>query len=140
VIHRDLKPSNVLLRQGKWKLSDFGIARDADLGTGDPTFAGFGTIPYMAPELWEGRSPTFKTDLYAVGCIAVELLTGRPPFAGPDYRRQHLTEAPSGLNQLHNAALRDIVLRIVPTENTIAVENVVLATRGCYRHAVCVLC
>jgi serine/threonine-protein kinase len=98
VIHRDLKPANILLSDGKWKLSDFGIARDAELGTGNPTFLGWGTCAYMAPELWENRSPTFKSDLYALGCVAVELLTGKTPFLGPDpedFRIQHLQNQPT---------------------------------------------
>jgi serine/threonine protein kinase len=116
IIHRDLKPSNVLSRDSHWKLADFGIARDADLGTGDPTFLGYGTLPYMAPELWEGRSPSFKSDLYAVGCIAVELLTGKPPFSGPevgDFRRQHLTASPPSLTGVQNPALRDLIVRLL---------------------------
>lgn len=78
IIHRDLKPANVLKQLGKWKLADFGIARDEEIGTQNPTFIGWGSSPYMAPELWELKSPTVKTDLYALGCVAFELLNGHP--------------------------------------------------------------
>ncbi len=52
IIHRDLKPGNVLRHNRRWKLADFGIARDQDIGTQDPTFLGAGSHPYMAPEIW----------------------------------------------------------------------------------------
>lgn len=118
VIHRDLKPGNVLLHEGRWKLSDFGIARDADIGTQNPTFIGIGSLPYMAPETWRGQSPTFKTDLYSLGCTAFELLHGGPPFSGPegeDFRRQHLEEAPPELTS-GPAALRRIIVRLLSKE------------------------
>jgi hypothetical protein len=115
VIHRDLKPENVLLREGRWKLADFGIARDADIGTQSPTFLGWGSRPYMAPETWRGLSPTFKTDLYSLGCVAYQLMSGRPPFRGSeaeDFRRQHLEESPPELTA-GPLPLRRIVLRLL---------------------------
>jgi serine/threonine protein kinase len=58
---------------------------------------GWGSFPYMAPELWELKSPTIKTDLYALGCMAYELLAGSPPYTGDQaaLRAGHLT--PNGL-------------------------------------------
>jgi hypothetical protein len=96
VLHRDLKPANVLHHDGRWKLADFGIARDQEIGTQDPTFARGGTPRYLAPELWELKSPTVKTDLYALGCLAYELLAGVPPYTGDltAIREGHLTQAP----------------------------------------------
>lgn len=96
IFHRDLKPANVLLHHGRWKLADFGIARDDEIGTQSITFDGAGSPPYMAPELWDRRSPTAKTDLYALGCLAYELLTGSTPFLGgrTEQRSGHLTESP----------------------------------------------
>ena len=95
IIHRDLKPPNVLRHNGHWKLADFGIARDQEIGTQDPTFIGAGSLPYMAPELWQLKSPTVKTDLYALGCLGFELLTGRPPYTGNlvALRAAHFTQA-----------------------------------------------
>jgi Protein kinase domain len=116
IIHRDLKPGNILLVDGTWKLADFGIARDESIGTADPTFVGWGTSAYMAPEIWDGRSPTVKSDLYALGCVAYELVTGHPPFPGPDaesYRQQHQQAPAPELDAVVNPVLRSLVARLL---------------------------
>ena len=85
VIHRDLSSANILRLEGRWKLSDFGISRDSDIGTRQVTFkarSDIGNPYYKAPELWEGGSPDVRSDLYALGCVAFEVLKGRPPFEG----------------------------------------------------------
>lgn len=104
VIHRDLKPGNVYLtREGKLKLGDFGIARDT-LST-DLTDVGLtvGTYAYMSPELIRGkREISGKSDLYALGCLLVELLIGRPPYQGDNFAQifeQHLHAQPPNVSQ-----------------------------------------
>jgi Protein kinase domain len=114
IIHRDLKPANVLRHDGRWKLADFGIARDEEIGTQDPTFRGAGTWAYMAPELFELKSPTVKTDLYALGCVGFELLTGAAPYTG-DFaaiRAGHLFENVPDV-PCSNAALGNLVVRLL---------------------------
>lgn len=116
IIHRDLKPANVLRHDGRWKLADFGIARDEEIGTQDPTFIGWGSRPYMAPELWELKSPTVKTDLYALGCVGFELLTGAPPYTGDQaaVRAGHLSHdipaVPSS-----SVMLKNLITRLIAT-------------------------
>lgn len=114
ILHRDLKPANVLRHSGRWKLADFGIARDQEIGTQDPTFAGGGTPYYMAPELWELKSPTVKTDLYALGCLAYELLAGVQPYTGDwaAVRAGHLTQAPPQA-PCSDAVLRNLIGRLM---------------------------
>ena len=114
IIHRDLKPHNVLWHEKKWKLADFGIARDQEIGTQDPTFKGWGSWSYMAPELWDLRSPTPKTDLYALGCVAYELLVGSTPYTGSEDTIRHghcfneLPEFPCD-----NVVLRNLIIRLL---------------------------
>jgi hypothetical protein len=114
ILHRDLKPANVLRHVDSWKLADFGIARDEEIGTQNPTFVGWGSPPYMAPEIWEGKSPTVKTDLYALGCVAFELLAGNPPYQGDPaaIRTGHLSAAVPVVPS-ENATLRNLIVRLL---------------------------
>jgi tetratricopeptide (TPR) repeat protein len=84
VVHRDIKPANILLaRDGTPKVADFSLARQLDTDSGlTRTGAVFGTPSYMAPEQAEGRSRDIgpATDIYALGAVLYECLTGRPPF------------------------------------------------------------
>ncbi len=82
VIHRDLKPENVMLdRNGHVKLMDFGIARSLEISSGT-TGSIIGTPEYMAPEQAQGQAVDARTDVYALGLILYECLTGSPAFSG----------------------------------------------------------
>jgi hypothetical protein len=95
IVHRDLKPDNVLLYDGRWCVADFGISRDLDVRTATVTFHGAGTVPYVAPERWRAQPATHKSDLYALGCIAYELVTGHTVFTGDqDTQRHHHLHTP----------------------------------------------
>ena len=82
VLHRDLKPANILLeRSGKPRVTDFGLARQIETDS-DLTLSGavLGTPSYMPPEQAMGKSVTFRSDVYSLGAILYDCLTGRPPF------------------------------------------------------------
>jgi serine/threonine-protein kinase len=85
VVHRDLKPSNLLIDpSGLIKLSDFGIAKDLDRTALTATGRTLGTAAYMAPEQIRGTPEvSHKTDLYALGCLMYQMITGEAPFDGP---------------------------------------------------------
>jgi serine/threonine-protein kinase len=88
VIHRDIKPENILLHDGRALVADFGIALAASKAEGSTrmteTGMSLGTPHYMSPEQAMGaRTLDARTDVYALGCVLYEMLTGEPPFNGP---------------------------------------------------------
>ncbi len=104
IIHRDLKTSNLFFdKDGKLVLGDFGIARDTHDADITDTGITVGTYAYMSPEQICGdKAITGKADLYSLGCVMYEMLTGSPPFAGANFAqvwKQHLSEKPKGLRE-----------------------------------------
>jgi serine/threonine-protein kinase len=101
VIHRDIKPENILLSGAHPMLADFGVARAINVSRGKRlTHTGLGspgTPAYMSPEqMIGGREPDSRTDIYSLGCVLYEMLTGKAPFEGPGGFVQRFTEpAPS---------------------------------------------
>ncbi|MEX0718634.1 MAG: protein kinase [Planctomycetaceae bacterium] len=105
VIHRDVKPGNFLRTDdGNLKLSDFGIAFVAGESRLTSDGKTVGSFPYMAPEQIRGKPPlSYQTDLYALGCVLFEMLTGKPPFLSDlpaDLMRMHLEETPPPVSDL----------------------------------------
>ncbi len=120
IIHRDLKPGNIfLLSDGRLKLLDFGIARLSENQSLPPRRVVIGTPRYMAPEQTLGEPATAAADVYALGVIAFEMLTGTLPFTSRDSRElmelhrtapmpsicDRVPELPSGADQVISQAL-----------------------------------
>ena len=80
IVHRDVKPHNVLVEGERAYLSDFGLAK-AIAGTGAGSASVVGTVEYMAPEQWRGEAVDPAADVYSLGCVLYETLTGVAPFA-----------------------------------------------------------
>ncbi|WP_155320816.1 serine/threonine-protein kinase [Desulfosarcina ovata] len=120
ITHRDIKPSNIILTpENRIKLTDFGIARIEDPDAAQQTQAGdiLGTPVYMAPEQVLGQKADGRTDLYALGVIAYEMLTGRRPFGGGNIAAifQSIThqspQDPMAVGNFDNRALADLILK-----------------------------
>lgn len=120
IVHRDLKPSNVHLTPHGVKLLDFGLARPMAVGgetAGDAlTKSGMilGTPRYMAPEQWSGQPVDARTDLFALGALLYEALTGAPAFPGDspaEVRRAALFDQPPALAGPAAVAAVDRVIR-----------------------------
>jgi beta-lactam-binding protein with PASTA domain len=100
IVHRDVKPGNVMVTpQGTVKVMDFGIARAVSdsAATMTSTAAVIGTAQYLSPEQARGESVDARSDVYSVGCLLYELVTGAPPFTGDSpvsVAYQHVREDP----------------------------------------------
>ena len=141
VVHRDLKPSNIFVEphQGMdWvKVGDFGIAKVLGERTADRSNSSNspGTPRYMATEQWRGQPVDGRTDLYALGVIAYEMLAGRTPFDGTNAEAlmyQHLDEVPEPLPDTVQQSLRALVKRLLakdPRNRPQSAEMVAAALR-----------
>ena len=118
VVHRDLKPGNIMIdKEGNAKIMDFGIARS--LHSGGITAEGgiIGTPEYMSPEQVEGKEADQRSDLYSLGIILYEMVTGRAPFEGDTpfsvaYKHRHeAPEEPRKFNPQLPDALNRVILR-----------------------------
>jgi serine/threonine-protein kinase len=106
VVHRDVKPENVLLESGSGRalLADFGIARAMVVDGASSTGQGVavGTPSYMSPEQAAGEEVDSRSDLYALGVVAYEMLAGHPPFQGSNrvVVSKHIAERPAPIERL----------------------------------------
>ncbi len=124
IIHRDLKPGNLFITsKGRIKLGDFGIARDTEATPLTAAGKTVGTYAYMAPEQIRGSTLiSRKTDLYAVGCVLYELLTGQTPFLADNPAEMllaHMEREPFPLREKCPScppALDQLILRMLEKE------------------------
>lgn len=114
IIHRDVKPANIMISTtNAVKVMDFGIARAiADSGNSvTQTAAVIGTAQYLSPEQARGDSVDARSDVYSLGCVLYEILTGEPPFTGDSpvaVAYQHVREDPVPPSQRHDGISADL--------------------------------
>jgi serine/threonine protein kinase len=119
IVHRDVKPENIVLSRGGPVLVDFGIARAIQAAGMDRlTRSGFtvGTSNYMSPEQIQGDTDIDpRTDLYSLGCVLFECLSGRPPFHAPREQavlRMHLEATPPDIREFRNDTPEELAVAI----------------------------
>ena len=120
IVHRDIKPTNIMITSsGQTKVTDFGIARAMGDGEQTMTQTGMviGTASYLAPEQAQGNPVDARSDVYALGCVLYEMLTGRPPFSGDtplSIAYKHVRETPTPPSRVNSdvpAGLEAIVMK-----------------------------
>ena len=123
IVHRDIKPQNILVdNQGRVKVADFGIARlkasqTTTLEEGSTTGSALGSVHYFSPEQARGEVADEKSDLYSVGVVMYEMLTGQVPFDGEtsvSVALKHVSEAPKSMRDHQEGiskALDEVVMR-----------------------------
>lgn len=127
LIHRDVKPQNIMMtEEGVIKLTDFGIAKFA--GSTTKTYEGgeaMGSVYYISPEQAKGELVDAQTDIYSVGIMLYEMLTGEPPFSGENAVQVALKHINDSIRPLHNVddkislALSDVVARATVKDRSI---------------------
>lgn len=124
LVHRDIKPENILIRNGKLKISDFGLSKLSDVSTRTMTFKGYGTQKYAAPEVWNNDKNTIQIDIYSMGIVFYELATLQYPYdigLNKDYEKAHLYSAiksPSNYNRELPQNIVSVIIRMLekPTQ------------------------
>jgi len=125
IVHRDIKPQNImLLSDGTIKITDFGIARFARATSHTITDKAIGSVHYISPEQAQGAETDAKTDIYSVGVILYEMLTGKVPFEADSpvsvaiKQIESQAVAPSALNPDIPTGLEEITLRAMQKDPT----------------------
>jgi serine/threonine-protein kinase len=132
IIHRDIKPHNILItRGGKVKVADFGLARAVTTATVTHTKTVLGSVHYFSPEQAKGEITDEKSDIYSLGVVLYEMLTGQVPFGGGEspisVALKHIKSEPESLRKLNPAvpqSLEAVVRRAMAKDAHRRYENI----------------
>ncbi|NDU73777.1 protein kinase [Actinomadura sp. DSM 109109] len=120
IVHRDVKPANLMVApDGTLKITDFGIARRLAAASQTQTGMVMGTAHYISPEQAQGLELSPAADLYSLGVVAYECLTGAPPFDGPtpvEVALKHVRDAPAELPRRVPEQARELVMEMLAKE------------------------
>jgi serine/threonine-protein kinase len=140
IVHRDIKPSNIFItNRGRVKILDFGLARHLTAGTLTATDAAFGTPQYLPPEQMDASTVDCRADLYSLGVVLYEMVTGGLPFKGGtsmEIIMQHIRKKPSPPSEINSEispALETAILRLLekkPEDRYASAEEAAGALRG----------
>ncbi|HNZ99757.1 serine/threonine-protein kinase [Ruminococcus sp.] len=122
LVHRDIKPDNILICNGTFKITDFGLAKIASERTRTMTFKGSGTPPYMSPEAWDySKKNTIQMDIYSMGIIFYQLATNTYPYqiegnTLEDLKNMHLystATSPERVNRSLSPSLASLINKMM---------------------------
>lgn len=113
LVHRDIKPENILICNGIYKITDFGLAKVATESTRDLSFKGYGTLRYIAPEAWQSEKNTIQMDIYSMGIVFYELTLLDYPYDiaynnVETYKKAHMFSRIKRTNDLKNILGADV--------------------------------
>ena len=135
ILHRDLKTQNIFLKNGKIRLGDFGIAKVLD-STRDFANTCIGTPYYMSPELFKNRPYSYKSDIWALGCVLYEMCNLRHAFDAQSFNglaMKILRGSYPPLNNTYSKSLRDLITRMLSIKPSMRPTIVDILNKGIVR-------